>query len=449
MKEFVRRFIPVILFLVVGALLAWWYFQNKQTVVEETGQISASGTIEAIQVILSPERGGTVQNVLAAEGDSVTVGQVLVIFEDRLLDAQFKQAESAVKLAQANYDLVAAGPSTEERQVAIAAAELELISSQQALNELFENNYLFQAQTQKQIAELEKAIETAERRVDYLQSTADESDIEIARAEVALAENHLERAVDAYEPWANKPEDNLRRAQLLSQKAAAQQQYDAAVRKLNALEGTGAETDINLAVAELSLLEAQLKDARNQLGIRQEGPDPDQVALANARIALADASLDAARADPSTEQLAVAQSQINSAQSGLEVLLAQLDTLVLNSPITGVIVSRNVEPGEVVLAGSTLMTLSDLKNLTITVFIPEDRYGEIFLNQRATVTVDSFPGQEFEARVVYIADEAEFTPRNVQTAEGRRSTVFAVRLSIADPTGLLKPGMPADVVFEE
>jgi len=71
------------------------------------------------------------------------------------------------------------------------------------------------------------------------------------------------------------------------------------------------------------------------------------------------------------------------------------------------------------------------------------------LNQRATVTVDSFPGQEFEARVVYIADEAEFTPRNVQTAEGRRSTVFAVRLSIADPTGLLKPGMPADVVFEE
>jgi multidrug resistance efflux pump len=360
-----------------------------------------------------------------------------------------KQAESAVKLAQANYNLVAAGPTTEERQVAIAAAELELISAQQALDELLENNELIQAQARKQIAELEKSIENAERRVDYLQSTADESDIEIARAEVALAKNNLERAIEAYEPWANKPEDNLRRAQLLSRKAAAQQQYDAAVRKLNALEGTGAETDINLAEAELSLLKAQLQDSRNQLEIREEGPDPDQVALASARISLAEASLNAARANPSPEKLAVAQSQIDSAQTGLDVLLAQLDTLVLTSPITGVILSRNVEQGEVVIAGSTLMTLADLQNLTITVFIPEDRYGEIYLNQRAMVTVDSFPGQEFEARVVYIADEAEFTPRNVQTAEGRRSTVFAVRLSIEDPSGFLKPGMPADVVFVE
>lgn len=449
MKDIVRRFIPVILFLVVGGLLAWWYFQNKQAVVEDSGEISTSGTIEAVQVSLSPERGGTVKRVLSAEGDSITAGELLVTFEDQLLDAQLKQAESAVKLAQANYNLVAAGPTTEERQVAIAAAELELISAQQALDDLLENNDLIQAQTRKQIAELEKSIENAERRVDFLQSTADESDIEIARAEVALAKNNLERAIEAYEPWANKPEDNLRRAQLLSRKAAAQQQYDAAVRKLNALEGTGAETDINLAEAELSLLKAQLQDARNQLEIREKGSDPDQVALASARISLAEASLNAARANPSPEKLAVAQSQIDSAQSGLDVLLAQLDTLVLTSPITGVILSRNVEPGEVVIAGSTLMTLADLQNLTITVFVPEDRYGEIYLNQRAMVTVDSFPGQEFEARVVYIADEAEFTPRNVQTAEGRRSTVFAVRLSIKDPSGSLKPGMPADVVFVE
>lgn len=449
MKDIVRRFVPIVLFLAVISVAAWWYFQNEPDVVEENGQISTSGTIEAVQVSLSPERGGVVKDVLSEEGDSVEVGQVLVRFGDRTLEAQINQAESAIELAQANYNLVAAGPTSEERQVAIASAELELISARQALDELIENENLVRAQTEQQIVELEKAIENALRRVNYLKSTADESDIEIASAEVALAENNLERAIEAYEPWANKPEDNLRRAQLLSQKAAAQQKYDAAVRKLNALEGTGSETDINLAEAELSLLEAQLENVQNRLEKLKDGPDPDQVTLVNTQISLAQAHLDAARANPSTEILAVAEAQVSSAQSALEVLEAQLDKLFLTSPISGVILSRNVEPGEVVLAGSPLMTLADLRNLTITVFVPEDRIGEIFLNQNATVTVDSFRGQEFGARVVYIADQAEFTPRNVQTAEGRRTTVFAVRLSVMDPSGMLKPGMPADVVFEK
>lgn len=449
MKDIVRRFVPIVLFLAVISVAAWWYFQNEPDVVEENGQISTSGTIEAVQVSLSPERGGVVKDVLSEEGDSVEVGQVLVRFGDRTLEAQINQAESAIELAKANYNLVAAGPTSEERQVAIASAELELISARQALDELIENENLVRAQTEQQIVELEKAIENALRRVNYLKSTADESDIEIASAEVALAENNLERAIEAYEPWANKPEDNLRRAQLLSQKAAAQQKYDAAVRKLNALEGTGSETDINLAEAELSLLEAQLENVQNRLEKLKDGPDPDQVTLVNTQISLAQAHLDAARANPSTEILAVAEAQVSSAQSALEVLEAQLDKLFLTSPISGVILSRNVEPGEVVLAGSPLMTLADLRNLTITVFVPEDRIGEIFLNQNATVTVDSFRGQEFGARVVYIADQAEFTPRNVQTAEGRRTTVFAVRLSVMDPSGMLKPGMPADVVFEK
>jgi len=101
----------------------------------------------------------------------------------------------------------------------------------------------------------------------------------------------------------------------------------------------------------------------------------------------------------------------------------------------------------VLVPGAPLLTLVRLDNLTITVDVPEDRYGEVKLGQAAEVTVDSFPGQTFEARVVRIADQAEFTPRNVQTEEGRSTTVFAVELSVANLEGRLKPGMPADVNF--
>ena len=100
------------------------------------------------------------------------------------------------------------------------------------------------------------------------------------------------------------------------------------------------------------------------------------------------------------------------------------------------------------MPNATLFVLAQLERLTITVYLPEDRYGQVNLGDTAEVEVDSFPGMEFEASVVHIAEEAEFTPRNVQTGEGRRTTVFAIELRVNDPQGRLKPGMPADVFFE-
>jgi HlyD family secretion protein len=94
------------------------------------------------------------------------------------------------------------------------------------------------------------------------------------------------------------------------------------------------------------------------------------------------------------------------------------------------------------------MTIGNLGELTITVFIPEDRYGEVTLGQEVEVTVDSFPDVIFSAGVVSIADRAEYTPRNVQTEEGRRTTVFSIKLLVEDPDARLKPGMPADVLFK-
>jgi HlyD family secretion protein len=121
---------------------------------------------------------------------------------------------------------------------------------------------------------------------------------------------------------------------------------------------------------------------------------------------------------------------------------------LINAAVSGVVLSRNIEPGEVLQPGAVALILAQLDRLTITVYIPEDRYGEISLGAVAQVRIDSFPGQTFMATVTRIADQAEFTPRNVATAAGRRTTVFAVELAVNDTAGQLKPGMPATVVFD-
>ena len=134
-------------------------------------------------------------------------------------------------------------------------------------------------------------------------------------------------------------------------------------------------------------------------------------------------------------------------QANLDLLDAQLVKLTVYAPMDGVILTRSVEPGEFVQAGDPALTMANISQLTITVYVPEDQYGQISLGQKATMNVDSFPGKLFNAEVKQISDQAEFTPRNVQTAEGRSSTVYAIKLRVSDPGGRLRPGMPADVTF--
>jgi HlyD family secretion protein len=143
-------------------------------------------------------------------------------------------------------------------------------------------------------------------------------------------------------------------------------------------------------------------------------------------------------------QIAVKEGE--SVQTG-QVLVEIKSGGTVKSPIDGVVLERVVEPGEVVTPGSVLLILGDLQNLTLTVYVPEDRYGQIKLGQTYPVTVDSFPGETFYGKVSHIADQAEFTPRNVQTIDNRKTTVYAIKLDLPPAGGKLKPGMPADVHF--
>jgi HlyD family secretion protein len=467
MHQNLRRIIPILLILALIGAGGWyisqqpsfssgvstiWQKMSGQSITSDktgtTGNLTASGSIEVTQVTLAPEVGGKVVEVLAEEGQTIRAGQILVRFSDSLLQAQLQQAQAQFKLAQANYDLVIAGPLAEQRRSAIASAEVEVIGAQQARDDLDEKIALIRAKALDTIAAADKALDKANERLDSITSAADQTDIDAAQATVTLAKDRLDKANQDYEPYKKKPEDNLVRAMLLSKQAAAQSAYDAAVHRLNNFLGTANSYDLALAKADKNLAQAQLDDARQQYEKVKAGPDPDSIALAEARLAAAQARLVAARADPTTQQqVNVAKAQIEIAQAAIDVLKAQIEKLALKAPSEGVVLSRSVEPGETVLPGANLLTIARLDRLKITVYITEDRYGAINLSQTALVSADSFPGVTFKATVNYIADKAEFTPRNVQTAEGRRTTVFAVRLVVENQDGKLKPGMPVDVTF--
>jgi HlyD family secretion protein len=121
----------------------------------------------------------------------------------------------------------------------------------------------------------------------------------------------------------------------------------------------------------------------------------------------------------------------------------------IRAPIDGLIVSLAAREGEVVAPGATILTIADLDRIRLTVYVPETLIGQISLGQDVRVTVDSFPGREFQGAVMHIADSAEFTPRNVATQEERIHLVFAIEVGLDNEDGALKPGMPADAVLSK
>lgn len=269
----------------------------------------------------------------------------------------------------------------------------------------------------------------------------------------------LEDAQDAYDD----AEHAFRQADLQLQQAqiTAQNTVDDAVKALEdatddltwALADPNA-IDLAVAQANVAVAQAALDDALAQWTDVQDGPDPDVVDVAETQLAVAQANLEAAQAQleitetgPRVEQLTAARGQVEAAQAAVDLLEWQLTQQTITATSDGVVLTRLVEPGEIAPPGAPLFVLGDLENLTLTVFVPENIYGAITLGQTATITADSFPDETFTATVQRIADQAEFTPRNVQTAEERVKTVFAIELAIKDVSGRLKPGMPADARF--
>jgi multidrug resistance efflux pump len=169
--------------------------------------------------------------------------------------------------------------------------------------------------------------------------------------------------------------------------------------------------------------------------------------LAKAGVAGAQARLDELEAGPTEEEVALVEAQVRQAEAAVSLVEAQLDQLTLRSPMDGVVGTRSAQVGETATAGKPLLTIVDLDEVTLVLYIPENRIGQVQIGQEVEVSVDSFPERIFIGLVESIAGEAEFTPRNVQTKEERVNLVCAVDVSIPNLVHALKPGMPADAAI--
>jgi HlyD family secretion protein len=439
--------------------------------------LRASGVVEAVEVVVAPELSGRVVEVFVEEGDSVQEGDALFSMDDEVLTQQAAQAEAAYAAALASQEAAQSMLASAEAGLSAAQAGVELANVQyemelavaraqespartQAWAQVFpysfdlptwyfeQSEYLAGAEAEIEAANQMLADEQANYKAVLEASGAD--DLIAAEERLLKAQAAFEVARDLWERQIASPKRSYMDDFIDDLYDEAKDELDAAQDDYDALISDEAAEDVLEARARLAVANERLETAMDQRDQLLVGRDTLRVEAAQAGIDQAEANLSVAKAAVEQAQAAVEQADtvITQTQAALDLIEVQLDKLTVKAAVSGVLMTRSVEPGEVVVQGMTLMTIGQLERLTITVYLPEDRYGQISIGDEAEVSVDSFPDETFEAVVVRIADRAEYTPRNVQTEEDRRTTVYAVELTVDDPGDSLKPGMPADVVFQ-
>lgn len=410
-----KRIIPVIILLaVIGS--GYWWFTRPPVAASEPTTLTGSGTIEAETVAVTAELGGRILELKVDEGDEVVAGQVLVELDKADLLAQKAQLEAALATAKANLALVSASARPED----IAAAQAQLSQAEVARN---------------------GAGLTWERARELANDPHElEAQINQAQARVTQAESNLEMA-----------QVNLKRLEIQAEAASRNQSDHAALVQNEAVQYQLQAARTGVSMAEVALAGTrrqvehliQLRDMPLPL-IAQANAAEAVYRQAEAAILVAQANLTAVKADPTPEDIAIAQAQLVEAEAILKVVEVQLAKQTLVAPRDGLVNQKLIEPGELAAPGAMLLELNDIASVELTVYIPEDQIGQVKIGQKALVSVDAYENERFEGRVSFIAHEAEFTPRNVQTQEERVSLVFAVKIRLDNADHRLKPGMPAD-----
>jgi len=144
------------------------------------------------------------------------------------------------------------------------------------------------------------------------------------------------------------------------------------------------------------------------------------------------------------EQIVAARARLEAAERARDLARVNLEEAVVRSPVDGVVLAKHAEPGEVLAAGAPVVTVSDLGRVYLRAFVEETDLGKVRLGQRVRISIDSFPGKTYEGTISFVSEEAEFTPRTVETPKERTRLVFRVKVGLANPAGELKPGMPAE-----
>ncbi len=339
-----------------------------------------SGRIESYNTDISAKIGGRVAEVDVEEGDGVKPGQLLVRIDDAELQAQLRGAIAQVKSKQNQLQRY-------RQQLPVLGAQLQQdnLTTQQAKEE-----------SQGKVVEAENNLTAARFQLIQAQANLKLALIKQGRTRTLFAQG----VVSAQQRDEDDSTVEVDRASV----ATAQQQVKAAQGTLTQARSNLRNTPIRAAAA---------------LGVERQ--------------------IDQARTDITTAQEDVRNAEANQAQ-----IQANLNYLVIKSPLAGNVITKTVEPGEVVAAGAPLLTLVNLNRLYLRGFIPEAEIGKVRLGQQGLVYLDSFPHQPLPATVTRVDPKASFTPKNIYFKKDRVTQVFGVELTLKDPQGLAKPGMPAD-----
>lgn len=351
----------------------------------DSGGVIASGVVvPAKEASMAFTSGGNLQSMEVAIGEQVEAGQVLA------------------RLAGA-----------EQLQASLSGAELEILVAQQALQRLTDNLPEEQIAALQALNEAREALRDAEQKITGFGVPSEAIDIDVARSNVALAKRVLDQAKKDYQPYANKPENDLRRARLLSKLADAQEQYDNAVKQLNRLSGVFVpEFDMAQAQTELEIAQARLKLAEDRYALYQNGPDPAEVELAEARI--------------------------QNAQAQAAAVRASLDNLEMKAPFAGTVTRVNFQSGEWVIPGQAILALADLAHLRVeTTDLSEKDIPGIEAGQPVSVLIEAL-NQQVAGVVTEIAPLADTLGGDV---------VYKTTIDLDELPPGLRAGMSVEVQF--
>lgn len=409
-----KRIIPVVILIVLG-LVGYYVYLTYFTV--GANGTSASGFIEGEEVAVAAEVGGRIETIIVEEGDSVTLGQEIVRLDRAMLDAQIAQAQAALETAKAQLAQVKAGARTEDIRQAEAALA-QAIATRDGAKRAWENAQSVRDSPQ----ELDVRIAAAEAQVK-----AAKYQLESAQANAISARTRMDAAGGIDQP---RVEGKVLVNQWWAAEAAvlaAQANYEGAQKGLQIL--------LDMRARPLTL-NTQVDAAQAQYDAAVTAVD------------IAKARLDALKAGATKEQVAVAEAAVKQAEAALGVLQVQARKMTLKSPVNGMVTRRAAHAGEIAAPNAPLLSVTNLDAVKLTIYVPETQIGKIKIGDEIPVKVDSFPDKVFKGKVIFIATQAEFTPRNVQTKAERVNTVFAVKVQIPNPNMELKLGMLADAMLK-
>lgn len=347
------------------------------------GVLLVNGRIEGIEVAIGTKLPGRIAKMHVQEGQEVRANTLLVELESHDVEAALEQARANVRQAKHNY-----GSSNEQ----VIRAEAQLKKARTGLDLVRKQTDLMIQQARSAVLEAEAAVEQASALESRAQTDFDHSQ------------------------------------QLRKEKAATDLEYAFATDALKAQK------------AAVRMVRHKLDQARHNLAMAEA--KTSEISMQENDIVVMESTVRQAKA-----AVQIAKAQLDAAEASARILELQLKDTKIYAPCDGVVVTRVMEPGEIVTAGATVLVVVDFDKLYLKGYLPNTEISRVKLNDPARLFLDAFPDKSFDARVTKVNSQAEFTPKNVDTPQQRVKLVFGVELRVDNADRIFKPGMPADAVI--